>query len=63
MTRFAPLLKSINDRLDLPQPTKSRIILEIAADLEDLYQFYQNQGMNESEAAQKAEEKFWNEIE
>ncbi len=47
MNRFAPLLKSINARLDLPQPTKSRIILEIASDLEDMYQFYQSQGPDE----------------
>ena len=58
MNRFAPLLKSINARLDLPQPTKSRIILEIAADLEDLYQFYQSKGLPEKEATQKAKEKF-----
>ena len=40
MKQFTALLKSINERLDLPQPTKSRIILEIAADLDDLYQLY-----------------------
>lgn len=58
MKQFTPLLKGINDRLDLPQPTKSRIILEIAADLGDLYQLYLARGMSENEAAQKAEEKF-----
>ncbi len=57
MKHFTPLLKSINERLDLPQPTKSRIILEIAADLDDLYQLYLARGMDEREAAQKAEEK------
>ena len=58
MKQFTPLLKSINDRLDLPQPTKSRIILEIAADLDDLYQLYLSRGISEQEAAQNAEEKF-----
>lgn len=57
MKQFTPLLKSINKRLDLPQPTKSRIILEIAADLDDLYQLYLSRGLEENEAAQKAEEK------
>jgi hypothetical protein len=57
MRQFTPLLKSINDRLDLPQPTKSRIILEIAADLDDLYQLYLSRGLSEQEAAKKAEEK------
>jgi len=57
MKQFTPLLKNINEQLDLPQPTKSRIILEIAADLDDLYQLYLSRGLEESEAAQKAEEK------
>jgi len=57
MKQFTPLLKSINERLDLPQPTKSRIILEIAADLDDLYQLYLSRGLAENEAAQKTEEK------
>ena len=57
MKQFTPLLKSINERLDLPQPIKSRIILEIAADLDDLYQLYLSRGIKENEAAQKAEEK------
>jgi len=57
MKRFTPLLKSINERLDLPQPRKSHIILEIAADLEDLYQLYLSRGLPETEAAKRAEEK------
>lgn len=57
MKQFTPLLKRINERLDLPQPTKSRIILEIAADLDDLYQLYLSRGMSKNEAAKKAEEK------
>jgi len=57
MKQFTPLLKRINERLDLPQPTKSRIILEIAADLDDLYQLYLSRGLEEKEATKKAEEK------
>lgn len=58
MNRFTPLLKKINTKLDLPQPAKSRIVLEIAADLEDLFQFYRNQGLDEKAAMKKVYEKF-----
>jgi len=58
MTQFTPILKRINERLDLPQPTKSRIILEIASDLEDTFRFYLQKGLDEQESFQKAEEKF-----
>jgi len=58
MNRFALLLKSINEKLDLPQPRKSRILLEIAADLEDLFDVYRTKGFSEAEAMRKAEEKF-----
>jgi len=57
MNRFAPLLKRISDRLNLPQPLKSRILLEMAGDLEELYVFYRKKGLSEQEAMQKAEEK------
>ena len=57
MKHFTQLLKSINERLNLPQPTKSRIILEIAADLDDLYQLYLSRGLEENEAAKKAVDK------
>jgi len=58
MKRFVPLLRKINEKLDLPQPIKSRIILEMAADLDDLYETYRSKGLNEEEAVQKTEEKF-----
>jgi hypothetical protein len=57
MRRFTSLLQNINKKLDLPQPARSRIILEIAADLEDLYQVYRGQGMDEKQAEQKTQEK------
>jgi hypothetical protein len=57
MKQFAPLLKKINRKLDLPQPERSRIILEIAMDLEDLYNFYRQKGLDENDAILKAEEK------
>lgn len=57
MNPFNPLLKRINDKLDLSQPAKSRIVLEIAADLEDLYRIYRDRGLSEEEALHKAQEK------
>ncbi len=58
MNRFTPLLKEINRKLDLPQPVKSRIILELSADLNDLFNYYLEKGYNEPEAAARAREKF-----
>jgi len=58
MKRFAPILKDLNRKLDLPQPQKSRIILEIAYDLEEAYHAYRQQGLSSSEALAKAQEKF-----
>jgi hypothetical protein len=58
MKQFIPLLKDINSRLDLPQPLKSRILLEIAGDLDDLYLIYRKRGMAEEEACRLSEEKF-----
>ena len=36
MTRFAEVLEGVRERVDLPQPARTRFLLEIAADLEDL---------------------------
>lgn len=58
MTRFAPLLQQASARLDLPQPTKSRILMEMAGDLDDLFQHHMAQGLDEAEAARLAEEAF-----
>ena len=58
MNRFISLLQRVNDKLDLPQPEKSRILLEIAADLQDMYQVYLDKGLGEEEAVKRTEEKF-----
>lgn len=58
MNSFAPLLKRINKKLNLPQPTKSKIVLEISADLDDLFHFYITKGLTENEAMKRAAEKF-----
>ncbi len=56
MSRFAKTLNTINDRLDLPHPARSRVILEIAADLEDLFRHFRDQGLSEDDAKRRAEE-------
>lgn len=58
MKQFSDLLKNLYEKIELPQPQKSHILLEIAADINDLYNYYLQKGMNEAEAAKKAREKF-----
>jgi hypothetical protein len=58
MNRFTGLLKKTADRLDLPQPAKSHVLLEMAADLEDMFAAYRERGLSEEEAMQRVEEKF-----
>lgn len=57
MKRFHQLLKNLSERLDLPQPLKSRILLEIAADIQDLYHTYIDQGLSDPEAFERTQEK------
>lgn len=58
MNRFAPVLQKARDQLRVPEPSRTRILLEMAADLEDSYQFFLSQGHDEAEAGQRAEEAF-----
>ncbi len=58
MNRFATLLNDIDARLDLHQPAKGRILLEIAADIEDLFDHHLANGMDEAEAQRAVEEDF-----
>lgn len=58
MNHFGPVLRKINNRLTLPQPVRAQIILEIAADLEDAFEYYTTKGLTESAARQQALEKF-----
>ena len=58
MSRFAAVLRKISDGLDLPQPTRSRILLEMAGDLEDLYEYHRAEGLDEDQAVRRAEEAF-----
>ncbi|MBN1827249.1 MAG: hypothetical protein JW958_13405 [Candidatus Eisenbacteria bacterium] len=58
MRRFQRILREIDGKLDLPQPAKSRIILEMAADLEDLFDVYVARGEDEEGAVRLVEERF-----
>jgi hypothetical protein len=57
MSRFNAFLHHTGERLALPKATRSLILVEIASDLEELFNHYLQQGLNEEEAAARAEEK------
>jgi hypothetical protein len=50
MSRFTQLLSGLDSRLKVPEPARSRILLEVAADMEDLGQEYLDRGVSEDEA-------------
>lgn len=58
MKQFNNLLNEINNKLNLPQPLKSRVILEIAGDMEEMYSTYVNRGLSEKEAESRTIDKF-----
>ena len=58
MNRTARILREVDARLDLPQPVKSRILLEMAADLRDMFDACVARGSSEEEAARRVEEDF-----
>jgi len=57
MSRFNVFLHKTDERLALPKATRSLILVEIASDLEELFNHYIQQGFSEEEAAVRAEEK------
>jgi len=56
MSRFAPALRRVARELDVPPSVRAAILLEMAADLEALYEQHRQGGASEEEAAQRAEE-------
>ena len=50
MNRFADVLAATASRLTVPEPARSRILLELAADMEDLYTAYLERGKSDDEA-------------
>jgi len=53
MSRFVEILHQTSERLTLPQPARSRVLLEIAADMDDLFVAYRERGLGEDEAREK----------
>lgn len=58
MGRFGRVLRRVDRRLEAPEPERSRILVEVAADLEDLYRAYRERGFDEAEARRRAVEWF-----
>jgi hypothetical protein len=58
MKRFTHVLSEARDQLKIPEPSRTRVLLEMASDLEDSYQFHLCQGSDEAEASRRAEEAF-----
>lgn len=50
-----PELRRISAELKVPEPARSRIILEMASDLEALYEHYRGRGLDDEEAGRRAE--------
>jgi len=57
MNEFGSVLRSLSDRLDLPQPARSRVLIEVAADLADLEALYVERGASLEDARAKAVER------
>jgi len=53
MTRFNEAFVELSARLAIPQPARSRVLLEIAADMEDFYQAFVAEGLPEEEARRR----------
>ncbi len=58
MNRFADILREADTRLDLPRPVRARIVLEMAADLDDLFAHFTAGGLPPEEAEEKARQAF-----
>ncbi len=58
MNKFTYLLEKINNKLELPQPLKSRVLLEIYGDIEEIYNAYIQRGLSEEDAKNNTIDKF-----
>lgn len=54
MSSLRDTLRAISERLDLPQPHRARILMEVAADLCDLERHFLAQGVSADEARRRA---------
>lgn len=55
MARFGQVLQRVDRGLEVREPERSRILLELAADLDDLYRAYRERGCSDEEARRRAE--------
>lgn len=58
MSRYATTLQALADRLDLPQPARSRVLLELAADMDDLDRHLREQGLDDDDIRRRVLEQF-----
>ena len=58
MSNFSTQIRRFSSRLPLSEPTRSRVLLEMAADMEDLLHHYLDQGVEKEEAIRAVEEHF-----
>ncbi len=58
MTDFAPHLRALSTGLMVPEPNRSRILLEVASDMEDLLEHYLAKGMDRDQAVATVQEHF-----
>lgn len=56
MERFAPALRRVGRELDVPRRARRVLLLEMAADLEAVFEHHRSRGLSEADAAQRAEE-------
>ena len=57
MNEYRSILRTLADRLDLPQPARSRVLIEVAADLADLEAVFVERGSAPEEARAQAVER------
>lgn len=50
MNRFAATLRQLDDQLPLPQHARARVLLEVAADLDDAFEIGLHRGLSEADA-------------
>lgn len=55
MERFDRVLRRVDLELEVREPERSRILLELAGDLSDLYREYREMGCSDGEARRRAE--------
>lgn len=58
MSRFSMILSDLDLRLAVPEPARSRVLLEVAADMEGLYRECLERGYSDEDAGKAVEDHF-----